>query len=182
MTSLRFLIKDQAFSFIFNHIFHLVKLLENTVRNNLHGLHGSCSLVVRFVSQVVVCYIDYGVFYIEAFKLEEEIRLPETFIILHHLWSYVLDLMLCPHHSCIGVQTQAFGPSYINHVVSRCDLVVNSMKYVVAYITRPICFPVAKYMFYVVKHKFGDNLHKSCSLVVRYVSQVVLYYKTHQTF
>ena len=88
-----------------------------TVRNNLHGLHGSCSLVVRFVSQVMVCYIDYGVLYIEAFKLEERIRLPETFIILHHLWGYVLDLMLCPHHSCISVQTQAFGPSYINHVV-----------------------------------------------------------------
>ena len=143
------------------------------MRNNLHALHGFCSLVVRFVSQVVVYYIEHGEMYIEAFELEKEIRLLETFIILHDLWSYVLDLMLWLHHSCISVQTQAFGPSYVSHVVLRCDIVVNSMKYVVAYITNPICFPVAKYMFYVVKHKLGDNLHKSCSLVVRFVSQVV---------
>ena len=112
------------FDFLIYYIFMGMQLcfrIEYTVRNNLHGLHGSCSLVVRFVSQVVVYYIDYGVLYIEAFKLEEEIRLLETFIILHHLWSYVLDLMLWPHHSCISVQTQAFGPSYINHVVLRCD-------------------------------------------------------------
>ena len=112
---------------------------------------------------------------VEAFELEKEIRLLKTFIILHDLWSYVLDLMFWLHHSCISVQTQAFGPSYVNHVVLKCDLVVNS-------ITRPICFPVANYMFYVVKHKLGENLHKSCSLVVRFVSQVVLYYRMHLTF
>ena len=69
----------------------------------------------------MVYYVDYGVLYIEAFKLEEEIRLLETFIILHDLWSYVLDLMLCIHHSCISFQTQAFGHSYVDHVVLRCD-------------------------------------------------------------
>ena len=155
---------------------------NNTVRNNLHGLRGSCSLVVRFVSQVVVYYIEHGEMYIEAFELEKEIRLLETFIILHDLFSYVLDLMLWRHHICISVLTQAFGPSYINHVVLRCDLVVNSMKYVVAYMKHPICVPVAKYMLYVVKQNLGDNLHESCSLLVRFVSQVVFYYRTHLNF
>ena len=98
--------------------FPVAKYMFYVVKHKLgDNLHKSCTLVVRFVSQVVVYYIDYGELYIEAFELEKEIRLLETFIILHDLCSYVLDLILWLHQSCISVQTQAFGSSYVNHVV-----------------------------------------------------------------
>ena len=65
------------------------------------------SLILGFatakVSQTWFCYIKLGEGYKETHKLGKDIRVQETMILLHALWSYTLDLDKYLHYNCSSV-------------------------------------------------------------------------------